>query len=88
MNQQRPSVGWLLAGLLMLGAVVALGTLPPAAGGAVSLVLAIYFLPCLVAWWRRSPNGLAIFVMNLFLGWTFIGWVVALVWACAAIRKD
>jgi hypothetical protein len=24
---------------------------------------------------------MAIFVLNLFLGWTFVGWVVALVWA-------
>ena len=25
----------------------------------------------------------AIFFLNLFLGWTLIGWVVALAWACS-----
>jgi ABC-type transport system involved in cytochrome c biogenesis permease component len=42
----------------------------------------IYLLPTLVAMFREHRNALAIFVMNLCLGWTFIGWVGALVWAC------
>lgn len=41
--------------------------------------LLIYFLPSLMA--RNHPNSAAIFVLNLFLGWSVIGWVVALVWA-------
>jgi len=44
------------------------------------IVLTVYFLPALVGSGKR--NALAIFVLNLFLGWTGIGWVVALVWAC------
>jgi hypothetical protein len=43
--------------------------------------LFIYFLPTIVAWNRGHKNTVAIFVANLFLGWTFIGWVVCLVWA-------
>ena len=43
--------------------------------------LAVYFLPTIVAILRKKRNALAIFLLNLFLGWTFIGWVVALVWA-------
>jgi hypothetical protein len=43
--------------------------------------LALYFLPTIVAVVRKKRNTLAIFLLNLFLGWTFIGWVVALVWA-------
>jgi hypothetical protein len=27
------------------------------------------------------------FVLNLFLGWTFLGWVVALIWACSAKKR-
>ena len=42
--------------------------------------LFIYFLPSYVG--RRKRNAGAIFVMNLFLGWIFIGWVIALIWAC------
>lgn len=45
--------------------------------------LFLYFLPATVAHSRKNPNTLAVFVLNLFLGWTFIGWVIALVWACA-----
>jgi hypothetical protein len=33
-----------------------------------------------IAGFRRHPNKGAIIIFNLFLGWTFIGWVVALVW--------
>jgi hypothetical protein len=40
-----------------------------------------YFLPALVASHRKNPNATAIFVLNLLLGWSVIGWVVALVWA-------
>ena len=47
-----------------------------------TLFLAIYFLPTLFAFRRQHYNRGAILVLNLFLGWTLIGWVVALVWAC------
>ena len=40
-----------------------------------------YFLPFIVALWRSHRQSAAIFVLNLLLGWTFIGWAVALVWA-------
>lgn len=43
-------------------------------------ILGIYFLPSIVG--SRHHNAGAIFVLNLFLGWTFLGWVIALVWAC------
>ena len=46
-----------------------------------AVVIAIYFLPALVASKRGHRQATAIGVLNLFLGWTFIGWVVALVWA-------
>jgi uncharacterized membrane protein YqaE (UPF0057 family) len=39
-----------------------------------------YFLPNIVG--HHKSNATAIFVLNLFLGWTFLGWVLALVWAC------
>lgn len=38
-----------------------------------------YFLPTIVGWNKR--NSAAIMTLNILLGWTFIGWVVALVWA-------
>jgi cation transport ATPase len=40
----------------------------------------LYFVPSIVG--RHKNNAVAIFVLNFFLGWTFLGWVLALVWAC------
>jgi hypothetical protein len=30
---------------------------------------------------------MAIFVLNLLLGWTLLGWIGSLVWSCTAPRK-
>lgn len=45
------------------------------------VILVIYFIPSLVAINRKRDNTGAIMALNLFAGWTFIGWIVALVWA-------
>ena len=45
------------------------------------LSLAVYFLPAFFASDRGHPSVTAIFIFNLLLGWTFLGWVLALVWA-------
>jgi hypothetical protein len=47
----------------------------------VGLLAVIYFIPLFVAAARDCKAGAGIGVVNLFLGWTFIGWVVALAWA-------
>lgn len=47
----------------------------------VLIFLAIYFLPTIIAGKNKKKNGAAIVIVNIFLGWTFIGWVVALAWA-------
>ena len=43
-----------------------------------------YLLPTSVAGWRHHPNGAPIFLLNLFFGWTVIGWVAALMWASSS----
>ncbi|MCD7785616.1 MAG: superinfection immunity protein [Oscillospiraceae bacterium] len=43
--------------------------------------LAVYFIPTIVAVKRDHPNKVAIICVNIFLGWSFLGWVVSLVWA-------
>ncbi|MFQ5882888.1 MAG: superinfection immunity protein [Candidatus Methylomirabilales bacterium] len=45
--------------------------------------MTLYFIPSIVGTVRDKRNIGAIFVLNIFLGWTLIGWVVALVWAVA-----
>jgi hypothetical protein len=42
----------------------------------------IYFLPTIIALSRGHLSTLAIFLLNLFLGWTLIGWLIALIWSC------
>jgi hypothetical protein len=47
-----------------------------------------YFLPGIVASSRKVANGFAgIILLNIFLGWTVIGWLGALIWACTAETK-
>lgn len=41
----------------------------------------LYFLPAIIAVVRSKRDAVSIVVLNLFLGWTAIGWVIALVWA-------
>lgn len=43
-----------------------------------ALILGIYWLPTFLAFHRNVSSPLSVGVVNLFLGWTLIGWVVAL----------
>ena len=48
------------------------------------LSLAFYFLPTLIASLRSTASTGLVFMINLLLGWTLVGWIVALVMACAS----
>jgi uncharacterized protein with PQ loop repeat len=52
-------------------------------GVLLSLFTLFYLLPTGIAIIRARSNTAAIFVLNLFLGWTLIGWVIALTWSVA-----
>ena len=41
-----------------------------------------YFLPWAIAATRGKSNSAAVGLINFLLGWTFVGWIVALVMAC------
>jgi len=45
------------------------------------LVFFIYVMPSVIAFIRDSRNKLLIVLINFLLGWTFVGWVFALIWA-------
>lgn len=48
------------------------------------LGLMLFFVPMFIACHRDHPNAVPITLINVLLGWTFLGWVIALVWACNA----
>ena len=41
----------------------------------------LYFVPSFVAWKRKHRQLVPIIFVNVFFGWSLIGWVAALVWA-------
>lgn len=52
---------------------------------AIVLGIGLYFLPYILG--RNKYNSSSIFWLNLLLGWSFIGWVVALIWALSKDQK-
>lgn len=49
----------------------------------ISIFTFFYLLPFSVALARGRTNTTAIFLLNLLLGWSLVGWILALVWAVA-----
>jgi hypothetical protein len=56
--------------------------------GLLGIAVVIYFLPTIVAGCRGHHNLAAITALNVFLGCTFLGWVVALVWALTHVKSQ
>lgn len=54
----------------------------------VAFLCFLYVLPWYVAARRGHPQAQAIAVLTILLGWTLLGWVVALVWAFTAIPGE
>lgn len=52
------------------------------------ITITLYFLPAIIAAGRKAKRSAGIFVLNLFLGWTFLGWVAAFVWAVADSKVE
>lgn len=50
-------------------------------------ILVAYFFPAIIAAVRGHHQKNAILILNLLLGWTFLGWVIALVWAATAVKS-
>lgn len=53
----------------------------------VVISLLIYFLPAIIASSQKKENAGAVLALNFLLGWTLIGWVIALVWAMTKDRQ-
>jgi hypothetical protein len=49
----------------------------------------LYFLPSIVASSRKHRDKNSICILNIFLGWTLLFWVICLVWAASGnVEKD
>ncbi|NDO81704.1 hypothetical protein CJP72_13310 [Citrobacter sp. NCU1] len=46
-----------------------------------TVLLVLYLIPSVIAYRRWHRNFKAIFALNILLGWTFLGWIVCLVWS-------
>ena len=53
----------------------------------VCFALVVYFLPTIIASRRGLKNVGSIAVLNFFLGWLGIGWVIALCWAVSGTAE-
>jgi len=52
------------------------------------VVLIVYFLPAVNGYSKRHRSRALILALNLFLGWTLIGWVVALAWSASNAKDE
>ena len=52
------------------------------------LSIFVYLLPGIIATRRKHKNAAPIWIVDIFLGWTGVGWVVALAWACANKKAE
>lgn len=50
------------------------------------LLIALYFLPSILGFKLRNAGS--IIILNLLLGWTVIGWIVALIWSVSNEKKE
>ncbi|WP_255448362.1 superinfection immunity protein [Telmatospirillum sp. J64-1] len=54
---------------------------------ALALGLIIYFIPTVIAIERKHPSWGSVIAVNIFLGWTLLGWVAALAWSLTGISR-
>ncbi len=55
---------------------------------AIVLGLALYFTPTIIAVSRHHHNAGMIAVLNIFLGWTFLGWVISFAMALSQTQRE
>jgi hypothetical protein len=48
------------------------------------VLIGLYILPSIVEYNRNTKYTSGIVLLNLFLGWTLIGWLGALIWSVSA----
>ena len=54
-------------------------------GSIVLILIGLYFVPIIIAASRKHPQVVWIALTNIFLGWSGIAWIGALVWSLLPI---
>ena len=52
-----------------------------------TFLIGFYLLPTMIAFARGHHQRAAILLTNLFLGWTALGWIAALIWSATAKQQ-
>ena len=65
----------------LIGALLSQSVYGLIIGALIGVFIFFHFIPYYIASARNHPNKYPILAINLFLGWSIVGWVVALVWA-------
>ena len=50
-------------------------------------IAVLYMVPSIIAYNRNHNERNAIIVLNIFAGWTVVGWIIAIVWAVTSDIK-
>lgn len=48
----------------------------------------VYFIPSIIGFSRGHKSKWGIFILNLFLGWSILGWIVSLVWSFSSAKES
>lgn len=86
-KQKRPGT-WLAVSVIAVSLLVG-----AAYGGNGAVILGtmfglfVYLLPSFVAYQRWHSSRVAILILNVFLGWSIIGWLGALIWSGTGNRS-
>jgi Superinfection immunity protein len=49
--------------------------------------IVLYFLPTIIALLRKRAKPAVVILLNVFLGWTLIGWIAALIMSFGGTRS-
>lgn len=51
------------------------------------IIFVVHFIPTIIAFSRDHQSRWAIFMVNLFFGFTGLGWIIALIWSLTGVRR-
>lgn len=53
----------------------------------IGISIVVYLVPSMIAMARKSQRMGGVIVLNIFLGWTLLGWVGSFIWAVIDKKK-